>query len=102
MTAQDWSTYLDDLEQSIVAQLQQVTVPEPTEVLSVPDATPPTGIGPLPESHRARAVDLLAQIEVLQTELRRACDRTGRALSVSRRVRRTVAAPASSYVDSYS
>jgi hypothetical protein len=102
MTVQDWSTYLDDLEQSIAAQLQQVTVPEPIEVLSVPDATPPAGIGPLPELHRARAVDLLAQLEVLQTELRRGCDRTGRALSASRRVRRTIATPASSYVDSYS
>lgn len=101
MTVQDWSTYLDALEQSIAGQLQHVTVPEPTEVLSVADATPPAGLGPLPESHRARAVELLAQLEVLRTELRRACDRTGRALSASRRVRRNAVAPASSYVDSY-
>jgi hypothetical protein len=102
MTAQDWSTYLDDLEQSIADQRQQIAVPEPTEVLSVPNAAPPAGIGPLPESHRARAVALVAQLELLQTELQQACDRTGRSLSASRRARKAVAAPASSYVDSYS
>ena len=101
MTAQDWSSYLDDLEQSVAAQLQQVTAPEPSGVLVVPDATPPAGLGPLPESHRARAVHLTTQLQVLQTELRRACDRTGRELSASRRVRRAVSAPAPSYVDSY-
>jgi len=102
VTVQDWSTYLDDLERCIAAQRRQVTVAEPTEILTVPDAAPPDGIGPLPLSHRARAIDLLAQLELLQTELQRARDCTGRALAASRRVRRTGATPAASYVDSYS
>ncbi len=102
MTVQDWSDYLDDLEQCIAVQRRQVTVPEPTEVPGVPDVAPPAGLGPLPRCHRERAADVLAQLALLQTELQSACDRTGRALVATRSVLRTVAAPAAGYVDSYS
>ena len=107
MTPRDWSGHFEQLERSVALQLEQLAQlrlaapAEPTEPLAVPDVTPPAGLGPLLARDRARAVALLTRLELLQSELRQACARTGRALSGARRATRATPAPPSSYVDSY-
>ena len=91
---QVWSSWLDQLEESISAQRTALAEGRHDDVLG---GQPPTGLGPLPVELEARARSLLQENASLTAELATACASHGRQLKLLCAIepRR----PGSSYLD---
>lgn len=95
MTPLSWESTLDAYAGRLDEQRAALEAGEPD---TVPPFEPPTAIGPLPVTLRARAENLLHEAMVLETAMEASLAATSRASQTVRRFAH-VAPPAPAYID---